>query len=308
MFLAAMKLDWNCILPRVDRNYKLSVSTFYFGCAVIYKKLAAEPSVDSREAYKQTMLEKKQMMSLTGVDDDHGTKKKKKKSSILDKCVICKFGSPKYWQLMLNDIPLLTSIPVAYMYSAADFNAIVLTLTMSVIDTIFMLTYLWHTDELSLDAEEVYKKVTTRNEEKEEAVAKIEDPSDESSSSDEDENDSQKIINESQEISGDAVGDPNAADGEQKDDTNPDTDNGPGGDVQPAGGPDGANQLAGGQEGHPAPVGRRRTRSNTDDLSIVEGKGDNTAISGSGAAEGAEDNNNSMEATGTNFNSKNPLI
>lgn len=44
-----MKLDWNCLLPRVERNFKLASSTFYFGAAMIYKRISAEPSLQSRE-------------------------------------------------------------------------------------------------------------------------------------------------------------------------------------------------------------------------------------------------------------------
>ena len=52
IFAVAIKLDPNCLLPNIERNYKLSMSTFFFGNAVIYKKLSAEPSVQSRERYK----------------------------------------------------------------------------------------------------------------------------------------------------------------------------------------------------------------------------------------------------------------
>ena len=45
IFLVAMKLDGTCLLPHIERNYKLSMSTFFFGNAVIYKKLSAEPSI-----------------------------------------------------------------------------------------------------------------------------------------------------------------------------------------------------------------------------------------------------------------------
>ena len=36
------------------------------------------------------------------------------------KCKICKFGSPKYWQMVLNDIPLLMAIPCAYFLGLVD--------------------------------------------------------------------------------------------------------------------------------------------------------------------------------------------
>lgn len=122
-------------------------------------------------------------MSLTSEDDPDKKSGSKKRSWLQEHCSICKFGSPKYWQLMLNDIPLIVCIPSAYNHKTADVVLILITLSMSCIDVIFMLTYLSHEEELSLDAQDVYRKVLQRNEEREEAIAKIEEQS--SSSEDE---------------------------------------------------------------------------------------------------------------------------
>ena len=108
-----MKLDNTNLLPHIERNYKLSMSTFFFGNAVIYKRLSAEPSVQARLRHKDMVEEKERLMSFSGYAEDENKGKKIKLKDKL-KCKICKFGSPKYWQLVLNDIPLLIAIPVAY--------------------------------------------------------------------------------------------------------------------------------------------------------------------------------------------------
>ena len=53
--------------------------------------------------------EKARLMSFSGYAEDENKKKIKLKDRL--KCKICKFGSPKYWQMVLNDIPLLIAIP-----------------------------------------------------------------------------------------------------------------------------------------------------------------------------------------------------
>ena len=119
MFAACIKLDVNCLMPTIERNYKLSMSTFFFGNAVIYKKLSAESSVRAHERYKDMIEEKQRLMSFSGyAEDDKKGKKQRLKDKL--KCKICKFGSPKYWQMVLNDIPLLMAIPCAYFLGLVD--------------------------------------------------------------------------------------------------------------------------------------------------------------------------------------------
>ena len=96
MWLVAMKLDGCALLPHIERNYKLSMSTFFFGNAVIYKKLSVEPSVKARLRYKEMVEEKERLMSFSGYAEDENKGKKTKLKDRL-KCKICKFGSPKYW-------------------------------------------------------------------------------------------------------------------------------------------------------------------------------------------------------------------
>ena len=72
------------------------MSTFFFGNAVIYKKLSAEPSVQSKSRYEEMVEEKERLMSFSGLDDDEN-KGRKFRLKDMFKCKICKFGSPKYW-------------------------------------------------------------------------------------------------------------------------------------------------------------------------------------------------------------------
>ena len=150
-----MKLDVCCLLPHIERNYKLSMSTFFFGNAVIYKKLSVEPSAKARLRYKEMVEEKERMMSFSGYAEDEN---KGKKTKIKDKlkCKICKFGSPKYWQLVLNDIPLLISIPGAYFLNLIDQITMCVALFMTLSDFISMITYLMHDDDLSVDSTKIY--------------------------------------------------------------------------------------------------------------------------------------------------------
>ena len=95
------------------------------------------------------------MMSFSGYAEDEN---KGKKTKIKDKlkCKICKFGSPKYWQLVLNDIPLLISIPGAYFLNLIDQITMCVALFMTLSDFISMITYLMHDDDLSVDSTKIY--------------------------------------------------------------------------------------------------------------------------------------------------------
>ena len=66
LYLVSHKLDYNCLLPCIERNYKLSMSTYFLGLAVIYKKLSAQPSDMSIGAYHAYNREKEKMMSFSG--------------------------------------------------------------------------------------------------------------------------------------------------------------------------------------------------------------------------------------------------
>ena len=96
IFTVAIKRDEKCLLPNIERNFNLSMSTFFFGNAVIYKKLSAKPSVRSHERYKEMIEEKERLMSFSGYAEDENKGHKLRLKDRL-KCKICKFGSPKYW-------------------------------------------------------------------------------------------------------------------------------------------------------------------------------------------------------------------
>ena len=92
--------------------------------------------------------------------DSKGGKKVKCKDKL--KCKICKFGSPKYWQLVMNDIPLLIAIPVAYYLKLIDQVTMIIAMFMTLSDFISMITYLLHDDDLSVDSKYIYEQVAKR--------------------------------------------------------------------------------------------------------------------------------------------------
>ena len=169
IFAACIKLDLNCLLPNIERNHKLSMSTFFFGNAVIYKKLSAEPSAKSNARYKEMVEEKERLMSFSGYAEDENRGRKSRLKDRL-KCKICKFGSPKYWQMVLNDIPLLMAIPCAYFLGLVDQITMVVALFMTLSDFVSMVTYLLHDDELSIESEKIFTETEKRLAENEEGL------------------------------------------------------------------------------------------------------------------------------------------
>ena len=118
LYLVSHKLDHRRLLPQIERNYQLSMSTYFLGLAVIYKKVSAKPSEGSFRAYHSYIEERNKMMRFSGFGDQNKKRSPKcevcwlKFKSKLT-CKICRLGSPKFWQLIQNDIPLLMAIPVA---------------------------------------------------------------------------------------------------------------------------------------------------------------------------------------------------
>ena len=99
-------------------------------------------------------------MSFSGYAEDEIKKKVKLKDKL--KCKICKFGSPKYWQLVLNDLPLLIAIQVAYFLNLIDKTTMLVALFYTISDSISMIIYLLHDDELSVNAKDIYQRVDLR--------------------------------------------------------------------------------------------------------------------------------------------------
>lgn len=114
------------------------------------------------------VAQRKLLMSLTGLDDDEVKNKKgsKAKTSKASSNICCKFGSPKYWQMMLNDIPLLVCLPFAYQLGVADASVIYATTVVSGFDLLAMLVILSSVDQLSIDTSEVYETIDSRNKNK----------------------------------------------------------------------------------------------------------------------------------------------
>ena len=78
LYLVSHKLDYNRLLPRVERNYSLSMSTYFLGLAVIYKKHLVNPSENSISAYRAYIKEREDMMSYSGFGGNDQHKKKQK--------------------------------------------------------------------------------------------------------------------------------------------------------------------------------------------------------------------------------------
>jgi len=118
LYLSSHKLDYNRLLPQIERNYQLSMSTYFLGLAVIYKKLSTKPSESAYGAYDAYVEERTRMMRFSGFGDEN-LKKRQKCAECWQRlkerltCKMCRWGSPKFWQLIQNDIPLLMAIPVA---------------------------------------------------------------------------------------------------------------------------------------------------------------------------------------------------
>ena len=78
----------------------------------------------------------------------------------MEQSPLCKWSSPKFYQLMLNDIPLLISAPVAYYLEIADLQMSIITLAVTLFDLISMLIYLSYEEQVSIESNEVFALVT----------------------------------------------------------------------------------------------------------------------------------------------------
>lgn len=94
-------------------------------------------------------------MSFSGfIDEDQ--KKKKKTGSGSKSCKCCKWGSPKFYQLIMNDIPLICCQPCAYFFGLLDMTNFAVGVTLTAFDLISILLYLYYDEELSIDSEAIY--------------------------------------------------------------------------------------------------------------------------------------------------------
>ena len=116
-------------------------------------------------------------MSFSGYAEDENKGRKLRLKDRL-KCKICKFGSPKYWQMVLNDIPLLMAIPCAYLLGLVDQTTMIVALFMTLSDFISMVTYLLHDDELSIESDKIYQETERRIQENHSVLKELEINSD----------------------------------------------------------------------------------------------------------------------------------
>lgn len=165
IFLAAIKLDMTCLLPRIERNLAISLSTTFLANALIYKKLSAESSKAAIAMSKEAEAEMKRLKKFSGFGDEiEKVSSKKKCQKCMEQSPLCKWSSPKFYQLLLNDIPLLISAPVAYWLEIADLQMSIITLAVTLLDTITMLIYLSYEEQVSIEAKQVYGQISEQNE------------------------------------------------------------------------------------------------------------------------------------------------
>ena len=105
----------------------------------------------SQDAFTAQRKEREKMMSYSGYEVE--VVKKQKCASLRQctkqklTCKICRPSSPKFWQLVHNDLPLLMAIPLAYIYDLIDPYTALGAFLITLVDTLSMLTYLCHDDD-----------------------------------------------------------------------------------------------------------------------------------------------------------------
>ena len=162
-------------MPRVKQNFRICISTNYLAAATIYDKVSVEATERANEQAKAIDEERERLMKFSGfADEDNKTSMKEQtKANLAKKCKCCRWTSPKFYQLIMNDIPLSVCLPFAMMFELMDlFNAGLMTMLI-VTDIVFMLFYLSYDEELSIDATTVYELADKRCKDKEEVVVKI---------------------------------------------------------------------------------------------------------------------------------------
>lgn len=175
IWLVSIRKDKNNLLPRINQNLKICMSTNYLAAATIYSKVCVEASITARDQSKALEAERLKMMSFSSFADEESSKKSSNKSKAavkakLEKCKCCKWGSPKFYQVIMNDIPLLICVPVAFAFGLLDPLNAIIAVFLTLFDLIFMLFYLSYDEELSIDADTIFaiteKRIQDRAHEK----------------------------------------------------------------------------------------------------------------------------------------------
>ena len=136
-----MKYKSENLLPNTGRAYRLSYAAGYFANALIYKRIMMDPSNLSITRSKELAAEKQALMSFTGIETEKDAKKHKIHAA---RGTFCQWGNPKFWQLIMSDIPLLVCCPVAAIKKLVDLNLLTIIIVVTMLDILIMMTYLAH--------------------------------------------------------------------------------------------------------------------------------------------------------------------
>ena len=103
-------------------------------------------------------------MSFSGFadEDQKGNRRAQVRDKLAKKCKCCRWASPKFYQLLMNDIPLMFCLPFAYIFGLLDNVNAAIGLLLTLLDLVFMLFYLSYDEELSIDANQVFSLTEKR--------------------------------------------------------------------------------------------------------------------------------------------------
>ena len=114
-------------------------------------------------------------MSFSGFADEDGANKGNVKAKLAKRCKCCRWGSPKFYQMIMNDIPLMFCYPFAYVFGLMDDLNAAIGILLAFLDLCFMLFYLSYDEELSIDAQSIYSHASYRIREQAEEIDKLMD-------------------------------------------------------------------------------------------------------------------------------------
>lgn len=157
--MVSIKKDKNCLLPKLNQNFRICLSTNYLALATLYKKVSVEASEKAIEQTKALEAERERLMSFSGFADEDNKKSKRNSTNVkekLNKCKCCRLSSPKFYQLIMNDIPLVFCLPFAYIFGLMDTVNVGVAALMTLTDLICMLVYLSYDDDNRFDTGYVY--------------------------------------------------------------------------------------------------------------------------------------------------------
>lgn len=176
IWLSSIKKDQNKLLPKVKQNFNICMSTNYLAAATLYGKVnvdGLQPAIHQQEAL---LAEKAQLMSFSFADDDSSKGAKKKtnvKAKLAKTCKCCRWTSPKFYQLIMNDIPLVICLPFAFFFGLMDSVNAAVGIALTMLDLLFMVFYLNYDEELSINAKQVYDLTEARMKHRESANERI---------------------------------------------------------------------------------------------------------------------------------------